>query len=541
MSSRNDAMSVLFCNTGMLDVPNGAFWRSITLAEELSKEGMNVTFLTTLPVEKQKELSRRPTLKNQIRGKWQGPFFFRETRNGVKIIAAAGMTPQKIRKFGYDPLALILRIYIALNQKYDVVHADGHRPSVFLPAMIQKWIHQAWFISEWWDLYGKGGHYENKQKIWKWTVGGLDNLLEKLTHKTSDRLIVVSEELRRKAVKLGRNQQHIKKVWGASDVSGIEFTRNPITNRKKFGLPEDAIILMASGMHSEELSASDHLFKVMVELKEEILRTKKQKEVNLEHSSHKYVSLIFINITSPKHKNTIPESGTLESEWLTPFIDKGVVQSIACVKYADYGALLSCADAFVLLQKNSLKNRSRWPNCIGDFMAAGRPIICNPIGEIANIMESWHFVTIPVQDIKSPTEFYRVLKNFWLSSQSISPECIPSNQISSNQNRSIVSSNDDKIADNNKKYPKDFCKSRLYTNEYTEDVTVRNPYLKSNSNEKKVINCNTGKDVSLHESSLTREVLFEQIRRAAEEEFTWKERMEILKPLYMESSVKSKG
>ena len=356
---------ILFCNTGMLDVPNGAFRRSYTLATELVAQGMEVTFLTTLPV-------KMPVKKSRTFP------YYREQRDGLNVVAVPGMMPMKIRKFGYDPLAVLLRWVFAVMYRFDVVHGDGHRPAVVLPVMMQRWLYGALYVSEWWDLYGKGGFYDKKHRVWKWTVGWLDNVLEQWAVRKADRLIVVSEELRKRAAKLRGgvaklsggtvkltgnfaqkdSMQPILKVWGASDVNGIGFEPDPFRYRSLFDLPEQAVILMASGMGERELRASKGLLDLL--LKQDI-------------------KVVFVNI----------ESERVLSDWRRTYVSGGVYQSVRYVDYSEYGKLLSCADAFVLLQEDSLKNRSRWPNCIGDFMAAGRPLICSPVGEVKQFCESF--------------------------------------------------------------------------------------------------------------------------------------------------------
>ena len=39
------------------------------------------------------------------------------------------------------------------------------------------------------------------------------------------------------------------------------------------------------------------------------------------------------------------------------------------------------------MQSNNNKNLARWPNSIGDYLAAGRPIIANGIGELKELQD----------------------------------------------------------------------------------------------------------------------------------------------------------
>jgi glycosyltransferase involved in cell wall biosynthesis len=48
---------------------------------------------------------------------------------------------------------------------------------------------------------------------------------------------------------------------------------------------------------------------------------------------------------------------------------------------------LSCADVACLPMTNNAANRGRLPNKLLDYMAAGLPIICSPVGDAKTILE----------------------------------------------------------------------------------------------------------------------------------------------------------
>ena len=48
---------------------------------------------------------------------------------------------------------------------------------------------------------------------------------------------------------------------------------------------------------------------------------------------------------------------------------------------------LGASDAFVLPLRDTVVNRTRWPNKFGDYIAAGRPILCSNVGDVARIVE----------------------------------------------------------------------------------------------------------------------------------------------------------
>lgn len=49
---------------------------------------------------------------------------------------------------------------------------------------------------------------------------------------------------------------------------------------------------------------------------------------------------------------------------------------------------LGACDAYVLPMRNNVVNRTRWPNKFGDYIAAGRPVLCSPVGDVARFVES---------------------------------------------------------------------------------------------------------------------------------------------------------
>jgi glycosyltransferase involved in cell wall biosynthesis len=45
---------------------------------------------------------------------------------------------------------------------------------------------------------------------------------------------------------------------------------------------------------------------------------------------------------------------------------------------------------FALPFKDKLANRGRWPNKLGDYLSAGRPVVSNPTGDIQELFTRYH-------------------------------------------------------------------------------------------------------------------------------------------------------
>jgi len=72
------------------------------------------------------------------------------------------------------------------------------------------------------------------------------------------------------------------------------------------------------------------------------------------------------------------------------------VLDFGLVPFEDLSQYLGACDAFVLPMRDTVFNRTRWPNKFGDYLAAGRPILCSPVGDVADFVREgecgivWH-------------------------------------------------------------------------------------------------------------------------------------------------------
>lgn len=330
-------MRILISNVSIKDYPAAAFLRSYYLAKGLASKGHSVTFIT----------NQNNTFKF--------PFDI-EIRDKVKIVSFPSILKSKYNIYGYTLFSTILKILYVLFKKFDLVHSDLHRNTSLWPCLVHRFFYKSKLVSEWWDYLGPTGQYDSKSKYWKATIGPYDNYMELKSKKISDGVIVLAEFLREKASEIGIPKEKIFKLWGASDVDKIKFYVSPYENRKLFGLNNDKIILIFSGMSTAEFEENLHTFRAIKKIRKEgvdlcIARTGKK----------------------------------FSSEYLKKYNITDELLQLGYVDYKDYDKLLSCANAFVLIQEYNNKNRGRWPNSCGDYLAAGRPIFSNSIGDLIEL------------------------------------------------------------------------------------------------------------------------------------------------------------
>lgn len=356
-------MKILISNVSIKDYPAAAFLRSFYLAKGLAKRGHNVTFITN-----QKDRFKFP--------------YEIEIRDKVKIVSFPSLLSSKYIIYGYTVFSTLLKIIYVIFKKYDIVHSDLHRNTSLWPCLVHRFIYRSKLVSEWWDFLGPSGQYDSKSKYWKKTIGPYDNRMELRSKIISDATIVLAEFLRQKAIELKIPNEKIFKLWGASDIHNIKFYPSSKENRKLFGIDESKLVLIFSGMSTAEFEENLITFKALKRLREEGI------DICIARTGRKF-----------------------SDEYLKKYDISDELLQLGFVDYNEYDKLLSCADAFILIQENNNKNKGRWPNSSGDYLAAGRQVFSNSIGdinELEKIFESG-FVIINKLD---ENEVYMKLKEF---------------------------------------------------------------------------------------------------------------------------------
>lgn len=341
-------MKILFSGIGLLDTPNAAFLRTFYFARELANKGHEVTLLTTQ--------------KSGYIFPYQKKF-----RDKLMIIAVPSLSPLKMRKFGYGIISIIIRVVYMLFHRYDIVHSDNHRPASSFPCKIHSKLKGSKYIAEWWDYFGRTGQYDSKSIFWKLSAGPFDNFLEKYTRKVADGVVVLSELLKERALELGHNETAVEIVWGGSDIQEIDFFSSTKLFREKFNLPEEKFIFMSTGMGPTEILEYRPFFEALNKLQK------------------KRDDFIFARTGQP-----VPSNIKTELNLGNYFFEMGYVD------YVDYQNVLACANMFVLIQFDNNKNKGRWPNCTGDYLAAGRPILFNDFGDLKKFKHDCPYASVVV-------------------------------------------------------------------------------------------------------------------------------------------------
>lgn len=326
-------LNILISSFGFVDGPG--YQRTFKIALELSKLGHNVTYLTS-----QNKPGRFP--------------YSIENRSGIKEVAVFDIAPEKIKKLGLSFIAAAIKTFFIINKKYDIVHADaGHRVASGLPCWVHKIIHNTKYISEWWDFYGKGGQYDSKKALWRYTYGILDNLLEVFDKKYANGVVALSQYTKTRAVRYGINESIIKVIHGGADISQIPYVPDK-RFRNDYDIRQEDFVIVLTGVVGE--NDFGQLLTVLSEMKNKI-------SIKI--------------ITTGK---------LLNDNIITKYSIKNELIQMNWVAYDEYYKILSLADVFYLYQQHNDTHKAKWPNKIGDYLSAGRLIITNPINDIVCLM-----------------------------------------------------------------------------------------------------------------------------------------------------------
>lgn len=327
-------MNILMLTYEVVD-EGGSFIRCFSLAKNLVKLGHRVTVLAS----------------NKTPG-----FIERKTiRQGVVVIEIACPLPHRIRHNGTSPFQIISRAVHILRHRYDVVHGFGHRPSVFIPAHIHKLLYRRPYVADWADLWGWGGLASYRGGVIGDFLGVFDDAAERWIFSHVDGLTVISQELKKIALRRGVPEEKICLLPPGADAQ-IIYPQSKGASRRLLGLPAHAQILVFVGNASYD---AELLARTFIKV--------------FKHNNN--ALLLFAGASMPAFWNIIRRA-KLEKR----VIYKGFVPHDAL------GEVLACGDIMLLPYTNRQINTGRFPNKLGDYLAAGRPIVTNPTGDIRDII-----------------------------------------------------------------------------------------------------------------------------------------------------------
>jgi glycosyltransferase involved in cell wall biosynthesis len=321
----------------------GSYYRAMPLAEQMAKRGHDVTLLCISP-------TRR----------WSSVW---STANGVRV----GEMPSLFRRYeGYGPLDILSRGFVALAQAYDVVHMFDHKPNVAIPGILGKW-RGARLVADWADWWGDPGGVNDRADRRFPIVSRFENWLEVRSKLWADGVVTISTALERRAREIGIPDSRLLYLPSGSSTDRI----HPVSKaeaRTKMGIPQERLIVGFIGSGQGRLDM--------------VMRAQQQ------------LSDVWLMVIGPPRERTLASARSLSVAgrlWQTGQVNDDQV--------SDYLAL---ADVMCLPMADSPADRGRLPNKLLDYMAAGRPTIASPVGDVRMIMEKYKIGVLATDEEFTP-------------------------------------------------------------------------------------------------------------------------------------------
>ncbi len=328
-------------------IEEGTYFRCFHFARHLVKRGHRVCLITI-------SRTRR---------------FFPKTqrRDGVKVIETPKGLFGRLHHGAFGEIDIPYRILYVLSNSFDVVMAFSHRPNVAFPFYISRFFRKATYISDWDDLWTQGGllGYGENNRLTYW----LDKLLEKDIRLKADGVVTTSSFLYEMAMKIGVAKERLICIPPGADTDSIKpLSKKEVRQELNIPLEAKVVELVTSGK-SEEINI---IFKSFREVSEEI-----------ENSL-----LIFVGPRDSSRKKSIDK-----------YHLNGKVIETGVVPHRDIGKYLAIADVLVLPMPDTPNNRLRGPIKLGDYMASGRPVVINDMGDAGRWFKQDRLGLLAKQDL----------------------------------------------------------------------------------------------------------------------------------------------
>ena len=327
-------MRLLFLNHNL--AWRGTFFRAFHFARELVRLGHEVDLWT---------VSRRfSPLGNQY------------MRDGVRIWETPRLWKVGRHDGGYAPVDILLRTARIAFSKWDVIQAFDHRPNVSFPWYFKRLLDSdALFCADWCDWWTAGGITTGKRAFS--LIDRMEQCLEEGSKRSADFVIATSTVLHSRALSLGIDPKRVEFIPSGSDIEGIPMLDQK-TCRQIIGLRPDDPLLCFVGYSLWDIELIADTFTHI-----------------LKDSPTCQLLVVGGGVESPALEILRQRFRVGEQVYLP-----------GDVPYSLLPKFLGAASVHLLPLADTLANRARGPIKFGDYLASGRPIVTNDIGDSAVII-----------------------------------------------------------------------------------------------------------------------------------------------------------
>lgn len=280
---------------------------------------------------------------------------FRESeQGGLHVVEAPDLTSGKLRS-GWDPVCAWRRSrWLARSpRRYDVVHLFETRPATVLPGLAYARREELPVVMDWNDWWGRGGLIEVNRPLWyRLLFGGFETFFEEHFRARADATTVISRGLAGRAAGLGVPLHSITHLRPGVDAWRFSTGAEPALREKLGFRPDDVVV---------GYSSQDTFFDIAPVLEGLDIALKRGARLRL----------LVVGRHDSGFRRRVAALGLGKVTHLAGFVPD-----------EDYPRYLAAADVMVVPFPRTAYNVGRWPNKFGDYLAAGRPVVFNPSGDL---------------------------------------------------------------------------------------------------------------------------------------------------------------
>lgn len=289
----------------------------------------------------------------------QARFRVREGRSdGVRVIEMPDLLPGALRS-GWDPVSILRRSRAISLESFDALHLFETRPATIYPALNYAQGRTTPLIIDWNDWWGRGGLIRELRPRWyQLLFEGFETYYEEHFRTRARVTTVISHALGERAVQLGVPPTSVHWIPGAADLQ--HFTpADRLAARRALGLPAGDFLLGYSALdvvHDASLVVAA-VARVLAEWPT--------------------ARLVMTGQPRPALAQLAAQHGIAER-----FTHLGLLP------YDRLPTALAAMDLLLLPFTHRVSNLGRWPNKVGDYLASGRPVLTNPVGEMKTFFQN---------------------------------------------------------------------------------------------------------------------------------------------------------
>lgn len=328
------SMRLLFLNHNL--VWRGTFFRAYHLARELVRLGHDVDLWTV--------------------SRYFRPCGDRYEHGGVRIWETPRWWKVGRHDGGYAPIDIFVRALRVPFGRWDVVHAFDHRLNVSIPWYLKRLVaRNSLLCADWCDWWTAGGITTNRRRF-PW-IDRLEQRLEEGSKRSADLVTVISSVLHDRAISLGINSERLKVLPSGADTEGIPAL-DQRQCRETIGLRNDDPVLCFVGYSLWDIELISDAFV-------EVLKV--------------FPSCQLLVVGGGVESDVLK---VLEKRFRIGY----QVYLPGDIPYRLLPKFLGAASLQLLPLRDSVANRARVPNKLGDYLASGRPIVASDVGDAGRLV-----------------------------------------------------------------------------------------------------------------------------------------------------------